>query len=334
MPQNQDNGYRPRRKKKLVSEWLILVALLVPLGLGGLYLASQSLLQSPTQAALTSPTTTETAAGKAEAAPALPNATQAAGPAFTYDEEGYPVGYDKSGKVGEYTVAVNPETGEMVIHDTNGTVGSNNTSVEGNQRELAEAMVQLDEYAEENRNKISKEEYDWMKKTAQKGMDLAYGAPDRSADEQIAYKKDRLGEFVQHTGAPPRSVQKNGEYLKLEGLLAKTDNAYQSSVNPQIQPLGTYNFLSPTMTLTSTSTGGYNTGTAGTSTYTSQPQGQLTVNEYINTTLRLDPQTSSTSSTTTVSTYPTTSLTTSSTLVSPTSYPAPVTTTSSGTSSP
>lgn len=140
----------------------------------------------------------------------------------------------------QYTVAKDPESGDMLINDSMGSIGTNNTSIEGDRAILAEEMVDLEQYAEEHRDTLKPEDYRWLKKVALVGTQLAFGLPGLPLEQQPALKQDLLADFHNVSSNPTQSILQTDEYLSLEQVFQKPEAAYQ---NPEEQ-LAT-NYLLP-----------------------------------------------------------------------------------------
>ncbi len=185
-----------KKNKGLRWELLLVVLLLVPLGAGALFLFNHMNLPEK-EVENSGNTLLVTAKGSQE--------PESASRGKLY--KGIPSHYQVQGTVGnQYTVAIDPETGEMVVQDTEADVGTNTTSVEGKRVELAKDMLNMERYAEENKASLSRADYQWYKDTASAGMALAFGAPGVSQDKQLQIKSEALQAFSEQLQTAPENV--------------------------------------------------------------------------------------------------------------------------------
>src|SRR5690606_26310693 len=147
----QPAEWQQKKAKKSRVEFAALAILLVPLAVGGLFL-----FRSTTGLAGASPSGSTLSqqilqAGSLQNTPSgtpirhIPQRFQIQG---TVDDQ--------------YTLAVDPKTGETLISDTLGGLGTNNTSIEGDRLRLAKDMLELDQYAEANQAKLTAAQYNWL----------------------------------------------------------------------------------------------------------------------------------------------------------------------------
>jgi hypothetical protein len=138
-----------------------------------------------------------------------------------------PANYETKGTVdNRYTLAQDPKSGQFVLNDSMGGLGTNNTSIDGDRARLAEEMVELEEYAEENRSKLSSAAYNWLKKVARLGMQLAFGAPGMPAYAQPEIKQEILAALHSISANPESSVMTSDKYMELDKLLLRLEAAY------------------------------------------------------------------------------------------------------------
>jgi hypothetical protein len=168
-----------RRVSNKRWQFFLLLCLLLPLGFGLVYLMprNQPQIAEVSQTALTQQ---------------LGRTTLSPAPGNTFNGvplRKLPPGFTAQGTVDDrYTMAVDPETGQTVINDALGGVGTNNTSVDGDRAQLAKDMISLEKYAIQNRDNLKSEDYNWLKKMARVGMALAFGAPGLPPDAQLPIK--------------------------------------------------------------------------------------------------------------------------------------------------
>jgi hypothetical protein len=198
------------QKSKLRGEFMLLIAVLL-LAVGGfLFLKPTSSLPQP-----------DKMSGSAFSQLILQNNNS------SMVSRQIPVRFKDKGTVDDrYTVATDPKTGEMIINDALGGMGSNNTSVEGDRARLANDMLDLDRYAESNRKALSSDAYYWLKKVARTGMKLAFGTPGLTPEAQPAIKKELLAEFHNISANPVQSFLQNSKYLTIESMFQRPDSAY------------------------------------------------------------------------------------------------------------
>ena len=242
---------KTKGKKNVGWEWLLLLLLLIPLGGGMLAILSfnqegsplsgmlSQLNPSAKKAMVTSPQVAEI---PAQASHALPD------------------NYHEVGSVGEqYSVAIDPETGEMLVTDNEGGVGANTTSVQGSSMTLAQDMLDMEKYAEANKGKLSKEEYNWMKAAAKEGMALAFGAPGADNMQQLQQKSAALQQFSNRLDEAP----------KLDSQFGQRMQQYQQSLQPDLNFVQeNYNRIFPEATSATAPSTTSTTGTRSTSTNT------------------------------------------------------------------
>jgi|GEM_PF-6791020 len=151
-----------------------------------------------------------------------------------------PSRYKTEGTVDDrYTLATDPQTGETLINDSLGSIGTNNTSIDGDRARLARDMVNLENYLREHRGEFSSEAYNWLKKVTRTGMKLAFGTPGLIPSVQPAIKADLLAEFHDISANPTDSILSSGKYLEMEKMFQRPEDAYLA----QGSPLDTTNFL-------------------------------------------------------------------------------------------
>lgn len=176
-----------------------------------------------------------------------------------------PIRFKEKGTVDDrYTVATDPKTGEMLINDALGGMGRNNTSVDGDRAKLANDMLNLNRYAENNRKHLSTTAYYWLKKVARIGMQLAFGTPGLTPGAQPAIKKEILAEFHTISANPDQSFLLNSKYLELEAVFQRPEAAYLAdtdvsgtnflSIDPLSPPLITSSLLTPSLYTTLSAT--------------------------------------------------------------------------------
>lgn len=133
-----------------------------------------------------------------------------------------------------------PETGETLINDALGSIGTNNTSVDGNRATLAEDMVNLETYLQAHRKQFSPDSYNWLKKVTRTGMELAFGTPGLPPADQPAVKSHLLAQFHDISANPTSSILHSTQYFALEALFQNTEQAYLTAGTKMDQT----NFLS------------------------------------------------------------------------------------------
>jgi hypothetical protein len=169
-----------------------------------------------------------------------------------------PADYETKGKVDDrYTLAQDPESGEFILNDSLGSIGSNNTSVDGDRMKLAKAMVDLEQYAEKNRAKLTSDAYNWLKKVARTGMKLAFGTPGVPAYAQPGIKKEILAELHSISANPEKSFMLTDKYLDLEKALERPESAYLAEGDIDNTNYLSYDPLSPTLYISRLSLAGY-----------------------------------------------------------------------------
>lgn len=246
---------KPGSEKKAKKELLLLLLLLVPVGIGALALTDGMF---GTDVKLT--------ADKSLSESLLSKSSSTLAPQGSND--GLPVRqipetHQVLGSVDDrYTLAIEPKTGELLINDSMGSIGTNNTSVEGLRAELAQDMLNLEQYAEQNKDKLTKDAYNWLKKVAKTGMALAFGAPGLPAHMQPEIKLKLLAELHHISANPSESIMHTNKFLELEKTFGRLDEAYYNNKEYlaggklagtgyfEIDPL-----YSPSSTLTYTSKG-------------------------------------------------------------------------------
>ena len=195
-------------------EFVILLALLIPVGCGFFFLGGSHgpvvALQKPEASILSQ----QVQQGSLAGLNGSPNRV-------------LPARYQIKGNVDDqYTLATDPQTGETLIHDSLGGLGTNTTSIDGDRARLAQDMVDLEKYATANKGQLSPETYNWLKKVARTGMQLAFGTPGLPAGAQPALKKDLLAEFHNISADPTKSFEHTEKFLSLEQVFSKPEEAY------------------------------------------------------------------------------------------------------------
>jgi hypothetical protein len=238
MSRYRQQRHEAEKKQKRRSSWqfLVLLALLIPTGWGAFQFFGSS--------ALSNARSTTEFIGIAPSQETLQVGQNAGG----YPSRRIPAKYNVKGTVDDqYTVAEDPDTGKTMIYDSLGGLGTNSTSVEGDRLVLARQMTELEQYAEDNRSKLSNTDYFWMKKVARTGMKLAFGNPGLPSDRQPALKKSVLADFYSISGNPSASLQRTVKYLALENVFQRPDAAYVQYVAQQqpYRPFDPFNYLAP-----------------------------------------------------------------------------------------
>lgn len=213
----QENS--PKKGKKRV-EFIILAMLLIPLAGSSLFL-----LKNSTAMGSSKPSGTilgqQLLQGELSAQTGVP-------------KQALPSRFKVKGTVDDrYTLATDPETGETLINDSLGSIGTNNTSIDGDRAKLAQDMVALEDYLKSNRNKLSDDAYNWLKKVARTGMKLAFGTPGLPPGLQPAIKSDLLAQFHDISSNPTDSILKSGKYLELETMFQRPEEAYMAQGSAQ-----------------------------------------------------------------------------------------------------
>ena len=141
--------------------------------------------------------------------------------------------YNSIGSVDDrYVVVIDPKTGQMIIHDTLGGVGTNNTSVDGSRAQLAKDMISLEQYAIQHKGVLRPEDYDWLRHLARTGMQLAFGAPGIKPDLQLEAKQELLIEFHNLSSNPSTSMAHSEIFLQTEQASKMAEAAYQQITDP------------------------------------------------------------------------------------------------------
>ncbi len=208
---------RPQSAEKQANkrrEFVILLALLIPVGCGFFFLGGA---HGPT-VALQKPETSifgqQVQQGSLAGLNGAPHRV-------------LPARYQVKGNVDDqYTLATDPQTGETLIHDSLGGLGTNTTSIDGDRARLAQDMVDLEKYANANKGQLSPETYNWLKKVARTGMQLAFGTPGLPAGAQPNIKKELLAEFHNISADPTKSFEHTDKFLSLEQVFSKPEEAY------------------------------------------------------------------------------------------------------------
>lgn len=195
-------------------EFMILLALLIPIGGGLFFLTGTQSVTVALQKPVASVLGQQVQQGSLNGLNGAPQRT-------------LPAKYQIQGTVDDqYTLASDPQTGETLIHDSLGGLGTNSTSIDGDRAKLAHDMVDLEQYANDNKGKLSPETYDWLKKVARTGMQLAFGTPGLPASAQPILKKELLAEFHNISADPTKSFEHTDKYLSLEQVFIKPEEAY------------------------------------------------------------------------------------------------------------
>jgi hypothetical protein len=209
----------------------------------------------------------------------------------------FPTRFKVQGKVGDqYTVAQDPETGETLINDSMGSLGSNTTSIDGDRAFLANDMVALDQYSNTNQNNLSPKAFNWLKNVAKSGIQQAVGTPGLPPSAQPALSPDLLSQYYNVSENPAESTQHPDQYPDLAKLYDTTVAAGSSgstgSTTPQAESGSssiaeyyavTLNSkpLSSSIASSTVSTPTYTSNTAGsteiTPTYTSNTAGSTAI---------------------------------------------------------
>jgi len=151
----------------------------------------------------------------------------------------FPPKYKEVGSVDDrYTMAVDPETGQTVLHDALGGVGTNNTSVEGDRAKLAKDMVALENYANQHQHGMKPEDYNWLKRMARAGMQLAFGTPGLPSPMQPPIKAALLSEFHDISANPSQSVVHAGIFTQAEQASQVAEATYQKLADQQALATG------------------------------------------------------------------------------------------------
>ncbi|HEY9685724.1 MAG TPA: hypothetical protein V6C52_01980 [Coleofasciculaceae cyanobacterium] len=292
-------------KKRGKTEFMVLLFLLAAAGLGGLSLASGSLSGGQPTSDLFS----ENLIGSK-----MPLPLEQPGSGLPI--RAIPSQYKTLGNVDDrYTVAVDPESGAMLIHDAMGGIGTNNTSVEGVRARLANDMVNVEDYAKQNKGNLPEDAYDWLRKVARVGTNLAFGAPGLPANMQPKIKQQLLAELHHISANPTESIMHTEKFLELEKTFNLLDQAYAKnyanpspSADPTMDYLS-YDPLSPPLVTTLDYTGsGTLAGTLSTANLSpnltaiasaSSPTGYVTVSD---STIAVAPTSNTTTSPTTTAT--------------------------------
>jgi hypothetical protein len=141
----------------------------------------------------------------------------------------FPPNYKEAGTVDDrYSVAVDPKTGETVIHDALGGVGTNNTSVEGDRARLAKDMLTLEEYANTHKGSLKPQDYNWLKRLARAGMKLAFGTPGLPPAMQPPIKANLLAQFHDISAHPTQSLMLSSFFPHVEQAALAPENTYQA----------------------------------------------------------------------------------------------------------
>jgi hypothetical protein len=222
-------------KKRARTEFMVLLFLLAAAGLGGLSLAGGSLLSGQSTS---DPFSQELLGAK------MPLPIEQPGSGLPI--RAIPSHYETLGNVDDrYTVAVDPENGTMLIHDAMGGIGTNNTSVEGVRARLAEDMVNIEDYAKQNKGNLPPDAYDWLRKVARVGTNLAFGAPGLPANMQPKIKQQLLAELHHISANPTESIMHTDKFLELEKTFNLLDQAYAKNyANPSPSTNPTMDYLS------------------------------------------------------------------------------------------
>ncbi len=121
---------------------------------------------------------------------------------------GLPENYKIEATVEDFTLAVDPETGEMMVYDGIAGVGINTTSVEGQM--LVKEMMDMAKEADGGEH--SKDTKKWMRKVAHKGLDYLKHKPTPLA-------QDKYDQFEDTAYNPPPDFLKSPDYPEYEDKL-------------------------------------------------------------------------------------------------------------------
>lgn len=212
------SNYRQERFKEQIEhkkrkrwEFLALLLLLIPVLLGGMSLGISKPIPKPSATAMAMSAALQ----------------QGDGSEFSMTGRQIPKNGRIKGKVDDrYTLFEDPDTGKSYVHDSLGGMGTNNTSVDGDRLALMNDMIDLEKYADQNKGKLTKSAYNWLKRVSRTGAELAFGKPGYPPDAQPELKKYVLAEFHHISANPDQSLISSGKYQNLEGIFQKPDNAY------------------------------------------------------------------------------------------------------------
>lgn len=185
-------------QRKQATPWYYWAVPAVVLGFGALVYFALSIQPKPLpqQPAVASAAQPQETAALAEEAPK---------PKGWQKMEAIPAEYQVEGRVGDqYTVAVDPKTGDMLIHDSLGGVGMNTTSVEG--QRIVKSLGEMSKAVDEAESRQAKQ---WFNGFSQKAVGYATGT---ASPSDLKSLKNYLA------GTPPRDVQNSQAAQAFENL--------------------------------------------------------------------------------------------------------------------
>ncbi len=193
------------KKKSIPVPVLIVIALAVVAGAVGMF-AIKALNNPATQITTSSGVHSETLLEREKAERLKKLAEQA--DVHAVKMSGLPSNYKVEATVEDFTLAVDPETGEMMVYDGIAGVGINTTSVEGQM--LVKEMMDMAKEADGGQH--SAETKKWMRKVAHSGIDYLKHKPTPLAQE-------RYDHFEDAAYSPPPDFLKSEKYPQYEEKL-------------------------------------------------------------------------------------------------------------------
>jgi len=218
----------PESRQRFRSETLIALLLLIPLGVGVMFLRGTD--NQPTTRKEKNSLTSSTKQTRSVTSPEILQLQALEDPGIP--SRTIPARYKVLGKVDDqYAVAQDPGTGEILIQDALGSVGNNNTSVDGDRAQLAQDALNLDAYSK--RMNLSPEAFNWLKKLSRTSIQLAFGTPGVPLSSQPAIKSEWVALLHHISANPEESLKHTDIMLKVDKMMQAVDTAYYHAFDPR-----------------------------------------------------------------------------------------------------